>query len=184
MGKGHFWAQQRARKWPSLVFLVVGAILQMWVTSSYIQIWLWPGLFANFLSCFAVKYVQQLEEISKSSKYCLGYIFKGQKVLNDRMKLENNKATPSWKFSTQEEGTGTSNCLVITKRLKNKRETNRLISDLLLQLLVLVKFSLFCVVVFFWRSDVVWWTGDQLALLYSVFICSSFTSFWVIPYKS
>ena len=27
---------------------------------------------------------------------------KGQKVLNDRMKLENNKATPSWKFSTQE----------------------------------------------------------------------------------
>ena len=65
------------------------------------------------------------------------------------MKLENNKATPSWKFSTQEGGTGTSNCLVITKRLKNKRETNRLISDLLLQLLVLVKFSLFFVVVFF-----------------------------------
>ena len=32
----------------------------------------------------------------------LGYIFKGQKVLNDRMKLENNKATPSLKFSTQE----------------------------------------------------------------------------------
>ena len=33
-----------AWKWPSLVFLGVGAILQMWVTSSYIQIWLWPGL--------------------------------------------------------------------------------------------------------------------------------------------
>ena len=26
------------------MFLGVGAILQMWVTSSYIQIWLWPGL--------------------------------------------------------------------------------------------------------------------------------------------
>ena len=52
-------------------------------------------LFVNFPSYFAVKYVQQLEIISKSSKYCLGYIFKGQKVLNDRMKLENNKATPS-----------------------------------------------------------------------------------------
>ena len=56
----------------------------------------------NFPSYFAVKYVQQLEDISKSSKYCLGYIFKGQKVLNDRMELENNKATPSLKFSTQE----------------------------------------------------------------------------------
>ena len=54
-----------------------------------------PILFVNFLSYFTVKYVQQLEEISKSSKYCLGYILKGQKVLNDRMKLENNKATPS-----------------------------------------------------------------------------------------
>ena len=31
-------------KWPSLVFLGVVAILQMWATSSYIQIWLWPGL--------------------------------------------------------------------------------------------------------------------------------------------
>ena len=37
---------------------------------------------------------------------------------------------------------------------------------------------------FFWRSDRVWWTGDQLPLLYSVFIYSSFTSFWVIPYKA
>ena len=27
-----------------LVFLGVGAILQIWVTSSYIQIWLWPRL--------------------------------------------------------------------------------------------------------------------------------------------
>ena len=33
-------------------------------------------LFVNFLSYLAVKYVQQLEEISKSSKYCLGYILK------------------------------------------------------------------------------------------------------------
>ena len=29
------------------------------------------------------------------TSYSLGYILKGQKVLNDRMKLENNKATPS-----------------------------------------------------------------------------------------
>ena len=56
----------------------------------------------NFLSYFAVKYVQQLEDIAKSSKYCLGYILKGQKVLNDRMKLENSKATPSSKFSNLE----------------------------------------------------------------------------------
>ena len=53
----------------------------------------------------------------------------------------------------------------------------------LLQLLPLVKFSLFCVVVFLWRSDEVCWTGDQLALLHSVFISSSFASFWLIPYK-
>ena len=47
MGKRHFKAQQRAWERPSLVFLRVGAILQMWVTSSYIQIWLWPGLLTN-----------------------------------------------------------------------------------------------------------------------------------------
>ena len=29
-----------------------------------------------------------------------------------------------------------------------------------------------------------WWTGDQLALLYSVFIYSLFTSFLVTPYES
>ena len=48
-------------------------------------------LFMNFLLYFAVKYVQQLEDISKSSKYWLGYILKGQKVLNDRMNLEITK---------------------------------------------------------------------------------------------
>ena len=48
------------------------------------------------------KYVQQLEEISKSSKYCLGYMFKGQNVVNNRMKVENKRATSSRKFSTQE----------------------------------------------------------------------------------
>ena len=89
-------------------------------------------------------------------------------------------------------GTGTSNCLVhkmmnyqMAKKQKRKKPAYQRPSTVLflLQLLLLVKFSLFCVVVFLWRSDV-WWTGDQLALLYSVFICSSFTSFWVIPYKS
>ena len=45
----------------------------------------------------------------------------------------------------------------------------------LLQLLLLVKFSLFCVVFFFffWRSDGVWWTGNQLAY-WHYFILSSF----------
>ena len=32
------------------MFLGVGAILQMWVTSSYIQIWLWPGLLKIWLN--------------------------------------------------------------------------------------------------------------------------------------
>ena len=49
----------------------------------------------EFSFIFAVRYVQQLDDISKKSKYCLGYILKGEKVLNERMKLENNKATPS-----------------------------------------------------------------------------------------
>ena len=83
-------------------------------------------LFVNFLSYFTVKYVQQLEDISKSSKYCLGYILKGQKVLNDRMKLENNKATPSWKFSPQEglalvAPLSTSNELPNRQKNKNKQ---------------------------------------------------------------
>ena len=34
---------------------------------------------------------QQPEDMSKSLKYCLGYILKGQKVLNDRMKLKITK---------------------------------------------------------------------------------------------
>ena len=38
---------------------------------------------------------------SKSSKYFLGTL-KEQKLLNDMMKVENNKATPYGKFSTQE----------------------------------------------------------------------------------
>ena len=68
------------------------------------------------------------------------------------------------------------------KQKRNKAAYQRPITVLfLLQLLLLVKFSLFCVVFFLWRSDGVWWTGDQLTLVYSVFICSSFTSFWVIP---
>ena len=81
----------------------------------------------------------------------------------------------------------------MAKKKRSKPAYQRPIAVLfLLQLLLLVKFSLFCVVVFLgggWggaegRNDGVWWTGDQSALLYSVFICSSFTSFCVIPYKS
>ena len=49
----------------------------------------------EFSFIFVVKYVEQLEDMSKSLKYCLGYILKGQKVLNERMKRENNKVTPS-----------------------------------------------------------------------------------------
>ena len=44
MRKRHW---NRAWKWPSVVFLGVGAISQMWVTSSDIQIWLWPGLYTT-----------------------------------------------------------------------------------------------------------------------------------------
>ena len=96
----------------------------------------------NFLSYFAVKYVQQLDEISKSSRYCLGYIFKGQKVLNDRMKLENNKAMPSWKFSTQEGLTleATLNYQMPKKQKRNKPAYQRPITVLFfLQVLLLVK---------------------------------------------
>ena len=110
----------------------------------------------NFLSYFAVKYVQRLEDISKSSKYCLGYILKGQKVLNDRMKLENNSdAILNIQHSG---GTGTSSCLVphkmmnyqIDKKQTNKQAYQRPATVLfLLQLLLLVKFSLFCVAFFF-----------------------------------
>ena len=42
-----------------------------------------------------VSYGQQVEEISKSSKYCHCNILERQKVLNHGIKLENNKATPS-----------------------------------------------------------------------------------------
>ena len=72
------------------------------------------------------------------------------------MKLQNNmyKATPSWKFSTQEGlalVTALSTRWWITKWLKNKKTNKpayeRPITVLfLLQLLLLVKFSLFCVV--------------------------------------
>ena len=119
-------------------------------------------------------------EISKSSKYCLGYIFKGQKVLNDRMKLENNKATPSWKFRTQEGGTGTSNCLVhkmmnyqtAKKQKRNKPAYERPITVVfLVQLLLLVKFSLFCVVIFFFGG--VMGCGEQVTN-WHYFIQSSF----------
>ena len=83
----------------------------------------------NFLSYFAVKYVEQLEDMSKSWKYCLGYILKGQKVLNDRMKLENN--SDSILKIQHSGGTSTSSCVVhkmmnyqIDKKTKNKH-TNK-----------------------------------------------------------
>ena len=47
----------------------------------------------------------------------------------------------------------------------------------LLQLLLLVKFSLFCVVVVFFGGVIGCGEDDQLVLLFSVFIYSSFTSF-------
>ena len=53
-----------------------------------------------------------------------------------------------------------------------------------LQLFLLVNLACFVLNFFFRWSDAVWWTADQLALLYSVFICSSFTSFGVTAYKS
>ena len=47
----------------------------------------------NFLSYFALKYVQQLEDVSKSSKYCLARLLLEREKSAERMKLENNKAT-------------------------------------------------------------------------------------------
>ena len=85
------------------------------------------------------------------------------------MKLEKNKATPSWKFRTQEGGTGTSNCFVhkmmncqtAKKQKRNKPAYERPITVLfLVQLLLLVKFSLFCVVVSFYGG--VMGCGEQV----------------------
>ena len=75
-----------------LTFVIVS---KLFLVNRPIPLCLFLVLFVNFPSYYAVKYVQQLENISKSSKYCLGYIFKGQKVLNERMKLENNKPMQS-----------------------------------------------------------------------------------------
>ena len=85
-------------------------------------------------------------------------------------------------------GTGTSGCLVhnvmnyqIDKKTK---KTNKPAYQLpttvlfLVQSLLLFKFSVFCVVGLFWGGGVIGFgEDDQLALLYSVFIYSSFTSF-------
>ena len=118
----------------------------------------------NFRPYFAVKYVQQLENISKSSKYCLGYLFKGQKVLNNRMKLENKKSDAILKIQ-HSGGTGTSSCLVhnvMNYQIdKKQKQTNKPAYQLpttvlfLLQSLLSVKFSfiLCCVVgLFFWAE--------------------------------
>ena len=120
--------QKEIRK---LTFVIVS---KLFLANRPIPSFLFQVLFVNFLSYFAVKYVQQLEEISKSSKYCLGYILKRQKVLNDRMKLEQSDVILKIQHSG---GTSTSSCLVhkmmtnqIDKKTKQK-QTNRLISDLL-----------------------------------------------------
>ena len=91
-------------------------------------------------------------------------------------------------------GTGTSSCLVhnvMNYQIdKKQKQTNKPAYQLpttvlfLLQSLLLVKFSFFGVVSFFFGGLIGCGEDDQLALLYSVFIYSSFTSFWVIPYKS
>ena len=95
------------------------------------------------------------------------------------MKLENNKVTPTWKFSTQEGlalVTVFSTRWWITKWLKNKNKNKpayeRPITVLfLLQLLLLVKFSLFCVVVFFYRGVM---GCDEQVTNWHYFIQSSF----------
>ena len=46
-GKRSFLGVQRAEKQPWFVSLGLGAMLKIWVTSSYIQFWLWPGLLDN-----------------------------------------------------------------------------------------------------------------------------------------
>ena len=69
-----------------------------------------------FVHYFAVSYGQQVEEISKSSKYCHCNILERQK--------ENNKATPSWKFSTRE-----GVALVVDKTTNNKvKDRNKRLS--------------------------------------------------------
>ena len=45
-----------------------------------------------FVPYFAVSYGQQVEEISKSSKYCHCNMLERQKVLNHGIKLENKKS--------------------------------------------------------------------------------------------
>ena len=62
-----------------------------------------------FLPYFAVSYGQQVDEISKSSKYCHCNILKRQKVLNHGLKLEKGDAILKIQYSG---GTGTSSCLV------------------------------------------------------------------------
>ena len=114
----------------------------------------------NFLSYFAVKYVEQLEDMSKSLKYCLGYILKGQKVLNERMKRENNG--DSILKIQHSGGTGTTSCVVhkmmnyqIDKKQKQtKKPAYQLPTTVLflLQSLLLVKFSFFVLSVFFWAE--------------------------------
>ena len=77
-----------------------------------------------FVPYVAVSYGQQVEEISKSSKYCHCNILERQKVLNHGIKLENNKATPSWKFRTRE-----GLALVVDKTTNNKvKDRNKRLS--------------------------------------------------------
>ena len=54
-----------------LVFLGVGAILQMWVTSSYIQIWLWPGLFEMLENRFIIAAISCNKDVLGSLRVCV-----------------------------------------------------------------------------------------------------------------
>ena len=77
-----------------------------------------------FVPYFAVSYGKQVEEISKSLKYRHSNILERQKVLNHGIKLENNKATPSWKFGTRE-----GLALVVDKTTNNKvKDRNKRLS--------------------------------------------------------
>ena len=71
-----------------------------------------------FLPYFAVKYGQQVKEISKSSKYCHCYILKWQKVLNHGIKQSD--AILKIQYSG---GTGTSSWLV-SKMTSKRQESN------------------------------------------------------------
>ena len=77
-----------------------------------------------FVSYVALSYGQQAEEKSKGSKYCHCNILERQKVLNHGIKLENNNATPPWKFSARK-----GLALVVDKTANNQvKDRNKRLS--------------------------------------------------------